>query len=143
MRIAVRIAPFVTALALVACTLIPRSPTLEPQEVTTRFFRWYIGYPGNPLADKEYRNSPYLAEGFIQEVDTIVASFDAGGYDPFLLAQDIPEQFSVGEATVADERANVLIRLYWGGNPNPSVRQVDLQQIGGEWKIVAISAVGP
>jgi len=127
------------SLFLGGCILPIKEPPLSPQEVVTKFYRWYIGYPGNPLVDKEYRTSPYLAESFVQEVDETLASFDRGGADPFLLAQDIPEQFTVDEVTVSGERAGVTINLYWGGNPIPSPRQVDLELIGGEWKITRVS----
>ncbi|MBN1976537.1 MAG: DUF3828 domain-containing protein [Anaerolineae bacterium] len=127
------------SLFLSGCVLPTREPSLSPQEVVTKFYRWYIGYPGNPLVDKEYRASPYLAESFVQEVDGTLASFDRGGGDPFLLAQDIPEQFTVDEVTVSGERAGVTINLYWGGNPTPSPRRVDLELIDGEWKITRVS----
>jgi hypothetical protein len=112
---------------------------VSPQEVVTKFYRWYIGYPGNPLVDEEYRTSPYLAESFVQEVDETLASFDRGAADPFLLAQDIPEQFTVDEATISGDQASVAVNLYWGGNPTPSPRQVDLALIDGKWKITHIS----
>ena len=127
------------ALLLSGCVLSTREPPVSPQEVVTKFYRWYIGYPGNPLVDEEYRTSPYLAESFVQEVDETLASFDRGGADPFLLAQDIPEQFTVDEATISGEQASVAVNLYWGGNPTPSPRQVDLALIDGEWKITRIS----
>jgi hypothetical protein len=127
------------SLLLSGCGPQNKEPALSPQEVVTKFYRWYIGYPGNPLVDKEYRASPYLAEPFIQEVDETLASFDRGGSDPFLLAQDIPEQFTVDEATVTGDRASVAVNLYWGGNPTPSPRQVDLELIDGEWKIARVS----
>ena len=116
-------------------------PSLSPQEVVTRFYRWYIGYPGNPLVDKEYRTSPYLAQAFIEDVDETLASFDRGGFDPFLLAQDIPEQFIVNEASVLEDRASVVIDFYWAGNPVPTPRQVDLEMIDGAWKIAGIKHI--
>jgi hypothetical protein len=74
--------------AVGGCALISREPEMSPQEVVTKFYRWYIGYPGNPLVDREYRESPYLAKSFVQEVDGVLAGdFRA---DPILLAQDIP-----------------------------------------------------
>ena len=127
------------SLLLSGCALPTKEPPLSPQEVVTKFYRWYIGYPGNPLVDEEYRTSSYLAEAFVQEVDETLASFDRGGGDPFLLAQDIPEQFTVDEATISGDRASVAINLYWGGNPTPSPRQVHLELIEGEWKITRIS----
>lgn len=133
------------SILLLVCLLLSRcaataEPPLSPQEVVTRFYRWYIGYPGNPLRDEEYRTSPYLTEAFIEDVAETLASFDRGGFDPFLLAQDIPEQFTVNEATVSEDRASVVIDFFWAGNPVPTPRQVELERIDGVWKITGITA---
>jgi len=118
----------------------PKEPPLDPTEVTHQFYRWYLGYPGNPLADKAYRASPYLAESMIQEVDETLASFEVGGADPFLLAQDIPERFTVEPASVGDDRATVLVYFYfWSGDETPAVREVTLAKRDGEWKIIGVS----
>ena len=110
---------------------------MSPQEVASKFYRWYIGYPGNPLVDREYRESPYLAESLISEVDELAEEgFMA---DPFLLAQDIPERYSVDEAEVSGDEATVVVNLYWGGNPTPTERWVDLRLIDDAWKIVDVS----
>jgi hypothetical protein len=131
----------VLIVALSGCGLMTREPAMSPQEVTTRFYRWYIGYPGNPLVDRGYRESPYLAASFIEEVDEVLeGSFRA---DPILLAQDIPERFTVGAAEVSGDRATVLVSFYWGGNPTPSRRRVTLELIDGAWKIVDVALVEP
>jgi len=127
----------VVALALGGCAWVSREPELSPQEVVTKFYRWYIGYPGNPLVDRKYRESAYLAETFIQDVDEVLAGdFRA---DPILLAQDIPERFTVEEAETSGEAATVRVHFYWSGNPTPSVRRVDLRLVDGEWKITDVS----
>ena len=119
------------------CALVSQEPELSPQEVVSKFYRWYIGYPGNPLVDREYRESPYLAESLISEVDQMAEEgFMA---DPFLLAQDIPERYSVDEAEVSEDDATVGVRLYWGGNPTPTERSVELGLIDGEWRITGVS----
>jgi len=130
---------FGIALALGGCTWASKEPEMSPQEVVTKFYRWYVGYPGNPLVDKEYRESPYLAESFIQSVDEALE----GGFpaDPILLAQDIPERFAVEEAETSEDSAKVMVSFYWGGNPTPSRRQVDLKLIDGEWKITDVSMI--
>ncbi len=130
-----------TAIALTGCGWMSPEPELTPQEVVSKFYRWYIGYPGNPLVDREYRQSPYLAESFIQDVDEIAESgFMA---DPILLAQDIPERFTVDEADVSGDSATVVVSLYWGGNPTPTDRRIDLCLIDGEWKITDVSMIEP
>ena len=128
------------AFVLSGCSLLPAgTPETSPEEIVSKFYRWYIGYPGNPLVDQEYRASPYLAESFIQKVDEILASFVGGGYDPILLAQDIPESFVVDKAVISDNEASVIVRLYWSGNPLPSDRKISLKLIDGQWKIADIS----
>jgi len=128
------------AFVLSGCSLLPaETPEVSPEEVVSRFYRWYIGYPGNPLADQEYRTSPYLAESFIQKVDETLASLAGGGYDPILLAQDIPESFAVDNAVISDNEASAIVHLHWSGNPLPSDRKIALKRIDGQWKISDIS----
>jgi hypothetical protein len=125
------------------CDLIgSQEPPLSPTEVTNQFYRWYIGYPGNPLVDKAYRASPYLAESMIEEVDETLAAFEMGGADPFLLAQDIPERFTVEGEEIDGDRATVQVNFYWwSGDEDPSVRRVTLAKRDGEWKIIDVSRV--
>lgn len=124
-------------IVLSGCGLISQEPELSPQEVVTKFYRWYLGYPGNPLVDREYRESPYLAESYIEKVEEALE----GGFmaDPILLAQDIPERFTVDETEMGSDEAMVTVSFYWGGNPTPSRRDVELRLIGGEWKITGVS----
>jgi hypothetical protein len=126
-------------LALGGCAGVSGAPELSPEEVVIKFYRWYIGYPGNPLVDREYRESPYLADSFIRAVDeTVEGGFRA---DPILLAQDIPESFTVGQAEIAEGQATVVVSFYWGGNPTPSQRRCDLLLIDGAWRIADVSMI--
>lgn len=129
----------ITVLVSAGCAWLSTEPELSPQEVVTKFYRWYIGYPGNPLVDREYRVSPYLAESYIQQVDQVLE----GGFraDPILLAQDIPESFTVGDAEISRDQATVVVSFYWGGNPNPAERRVELELVEGEWRITDVSMV--
>jgi hypothetical protein len=127
--------------ALTGCGLVSREPEMSPQEVVTKFYRWYIGYPGNPLVDREYRESPYLADVFIREVDEALDS--QVWADPILLAQDIPERFSVDEAEISGDEATVVVSFYWGGNPTPTERRVDLEIVDGVWRISDVSMIEP
>lgn len=127
-------------LALLSPACAPAAtPELGAAQVTAAFYRWYIGYPGNAVADDAYRASPYLAEEMVAAVDALRAAETRGAADPFLLAQDIPERFEVGEAAVAGETATVPLRLYWAGNPTPTVRVVQLELLDGEWRIVGVT----
>jgi hypothetical protein len=79
--------------------IVERSAKLEA--VVQEFYTWYLESIGdraagtfqNPLTDQVYQNSEYLTPSFIERVDEILADFgERGGYDPFLCAQDIPQE---------------------------------------------------
>jgi hypothetical protein len=94
---------------------------LAPKEVVTGFYEWYLGGAGagemrqNPLADRAYRASEFLSETFVAEVDALLDSSERGGYDPFLLAQDVPASETVGEAVVLAETALVPVETSFEG----------------------------
>ena len=116
-----------------------------PDQVVTDFYDWYLGYirgeadRRNPLVDGAYRTSGYLTGRFVNEIEQTLASFDKGGFDPILMAQDVPERVEVGEVTVTGDEAHVEVQMYWGNNPTPSERTVTLVRVDGEWKIDGIS----
>jgi hypothetical protein len=109
----------------------------------TEFYRWYVGYPGNPLVDRAYRTSPHLAPGFVEEIDEMLGSMQLGGGDPLLLAQDVPRDFSVEEVEVAGDEATALIYLYWSEDGPPAERRVDLAVVDGRWRITGVRLVEP
>jgi hypothetical protein len=103
------------------------------------FYDWYLGYPGNVTADRAYCSSEHLAASFVDEVDELLASFDQGGYDFFLCAQDIP-----GDLIVDDEVSRLgnaaTIAVYQVFNPGTEYEAVgelavELEMVDGAWKI--------
>jgi hypothetical protein len=112
-----------------------------PGETVESFYRWYIDYPGNVLVDGAYRSSEYLTEELVQQVDEIIASFDKGGYDPFLCAQDVPGNLAFDQAVVSGEDASVVVHEIWNpGTPYETRTEVTvaLQMVDGKWKIADI-----
>jgi hypothetical protein len=85
----------------------------------------------NPLSEGSYRSSPYLTAGLVQKVEAIVISFDRGGADPFLCAQDVPESYTLQDVVVSDDIARVVVRTSFPGHGFT----VTLQQVDGGWKI--------
>ncbi|MGC9468903.1 MAG: hypothetical protein ACP5HS_09965 [Anaerolineae bacterium] len=81
----------------------------NPGEAVLAFYDWYLSYPGNVVADKAYRESPMVVAALAGEVDVLVASFDRGGYDPFLCAQNLPGEINVGTVTVSGDSAVVSV----------------------------------
>ena len=102
-----------------------------PEEVVESFYTWYVDYPGNPMVEGAYRSSEYLDEAFVQKVDGIIASFDRGGYDPFLCAQDIPASFTVEDAVVSGDEARVVVRTSFEGHSFTVV----LRPVNEQWEI--------
>jgi len=119
---------------------------LAPEMTVRSFYDRYLAYIGkdsgamrNPLADGFYRQCPELSGAFVALVDETIASFDKGGFDPILLAQDVPVEIAVGEAELAGDEAVVTVEMVWGGNPEPSERLVTLNRSDGGWEIVDIA----
>jgi hypothetical protein len=132
-------------MALVAafggCGPASRAAALKPERVVENFYDWYLDYPGNAIVDGAYRSSEYLAEVYVQKADDIIASFDKGGYDPFLCAQDVPGDLTVDQATVSGNTTTVTVHEIW--NPitqyeNSTSFTVTLVKTEGQWKITDI-----
>jgi len=121
-------------------TEVSVEPTGEPEQVAQTFYTWYLDYfgdPGsgdnhNPLSEKAYQGSPYLTSSFIGHVDEIVAGFqNQAAYDPFLCAQDIPQEVTPTGTFRHGERASVVMRTSF---PDHFIT-LDLQTVENEWKI--------
>lgn len=118
----------------------PASPT----EVVEAFFAWYLDYIGqgevrrNPLVDGAYRQSEFLSPAFVEKVDETLAGMEGGGYDPILMAQDIPTAIEVVDSSEQGDDATVMVERTFAGNPEAYPLQVELQRQGGAWLITAI-----
>ncbi len=119
----------------------PAQPVAEaPEAVVEAFYAWYLDYSetGNPMVDEAYKSSEHLTEAFVQEVDELLASFEGGGYDPFLCAQDIPDGFDISIVQVVDGETSVILHQVWNaGTEHAFTRDltIELQELDGAWKI--------
>jgi hypothetical protein len=114
------------------------SASAPPEEVVTDFYRWLLGYPGNPLVDRAYRASDRLAPFFVADVDRLLDGPSKGGFDPFLLAHNIPESIEVGDAQIVGNLAKVPTLQRYAGDPVMRLVEVELMAIDGAWKIVGV-----
>lgn len=122
---------------------VPEPEALAPEDVTQSFYDWYLDQIGpldsdtrrNLLVEGTFKESPYLTERFVGEVEETLASFDRGGYDPILLAQDIPVEFEVQSPTITGDEATAIVLRFWGGNPEPTPMTVHLVRRDGQWLI--------
>ena len=91
----------------------------SPEGLAYSFYTWYLGYLfkdtkgdfNNPLVDRAYHTSGFLSSNLINQVDELIASNDQGGFDPFLLAQDIPGDFSVDPGV---NQGTAVVHLQFG-----------------------------
>jgi len=93
----------------------------SPEGLAKAFYTWYLAYFGdraagemnNPLVDGAYRESGFLTDAFVQRADEELDAQTLGGGDPFLLAQDIPQAFSVDPGRETD---TAIVHLQFGSN---------------------------
>jgi uncharacterized protein YceK len=134
----------VLAVTLSGCApvrALTKGKTAPPEQVVSDFYDWYLSYPGSAIGEGAHRSSEYLTEELVEKVDTLVASFDQGGYDPLLCAQDIPGDLIVDEAVVSGDEASVVVHQIWNvGTEHEFEREVvvELQTVGGVWSIADI-----
>ncbi|MFW6069599.1 MAG: DUF3828 domain-containing protein [bacterium] len=135
---------------------IQRGSPLTPEGVVQLFYNWYFGQgdgdhavgsvsyvlaaEGNPLADRTYRQSPYLAPSFIADIDALLAEMedsppDSARYDPFLHAVNHPRGFFVvtQQTTREGDTAVVPVQLSYGQQQVTIEVQVTRQD--GRWLI--------
>ena len=147
------VVPAVLCIVLAGCSaaymapkVVASGPVSGPMDVVEDFYSSYTSFPGHPMVDGAYRSDERLTPEFIQKVDGIIDSFDKGGYDPFLCAQDIPGEFAFDDAVVSGEEATVLVREIW--NPGTEYEfvhdvTVALRRVDGQWKINDVICPGP
>jgi hypothetical protein len=112
---------------------------MTPEQIVAEFYDWYFSYMGdpacgemrNPVADGAYRDSKHLSPQLVERVDGIVASFDRGGYDPFLCAQDRPQHITVEPAYISGQHASVVVDTSFEGH----LFTVELESVDGQWRI--------
>lgn len=119
------------------------APVGLPAEESVRLFYWsYLQqlqkHPGEtyvaPLLDGLYRQSPYLSDDFIAQIDDLVARQIA--FDPFLCAQDRPKNFTLGAVTLSEEVASVRVQSGLG-----NAFDVIVVDQGDAWRITDVICI--
>ena len=64
------------------------TPAPAAVDVVSDFYYWYLGYPGNVLAEGGYHDHEALTADFVARLDDFVSQ--RMFYDPILCAQDLP-----------------------------------------------------
>jgi hypothetical protein len=143
----------VSALLLAGCSAgagqAAEKSAAEAASTVEQFYRWYLGYPGNPFAERAYGDSPLLSEAFKAELDAAMDAMRAagpGGADLILCAQDIPGEMRYGAAAVEGDSATATVTQVW--NPATEFEMlrdltVTLERAGDQWLIDGISCPSP
>ena len=107
-----------------------------PEKTVREFYKEWTDYQGNPMVAQVHRGSIYTSKEFADKVDAIRDSFEFGGYDPVLCAQDIPERIDFINTVENEGTATVTIKEVFGGNEK--IIEVQLAKTGEDWKITDI-----
>ncbi len=110
-------------------------PTASPEQTVKSFYDDWIKYQGagNPISDRIYQESQVVTDELVKKLDSIIYSFEFGGYDPVICAQDIPQSFKVELKSKNNDLAILQIEQDFYGSIN--FISVETIKIGKEWKI--------
>lgn len=145
---------------------LQRGSPLTADGAVQLFFNWYFGYDasdgefgsvsyslapsGNPLTDRAYRSSPYLASEFIARVDALLAESadrapetDAPVHDPFLLATNHPSGFFVMTHEMRNDGAARLVPVHLNYGSMQTTVDVVAREVDGRWRIVDVQGELP
>ena len=134
------------AAALGACSSIvpnpasagaPELPQLPAEQVVQEFYDWYITYPGHPIVSGAYAEHTHVGEELVKTVEK--DREDGLMADPILCAQDVPSSITAGPAVIEGSTARVHVTTSWEGHS----LNVELQPVGGEWKISKVICGAP
>ncbi|MBN1122413.1 MAG: DUF3828 domain-containing protein [Anaerolineae bacterium] len=118
-------------------------PDLTPEQTLEEFYDFYLNFPGNLMVDNRYRDHPFMQQHltpeFVTAVDDLIASFEFGGYDPFICAQALPNTIDVGPADTAGDRAMLPVETDFEGHRFT----VEMIHSDGLWRIDAIICQAP
>jgi hypothetical protein len=108
--------------------------TDPPGQVVLNFYEDWVEYDGNPIVDRIYNESELVTDNFKTETDNIIDSFDKGGYDPVLCAQDVPSGVEVSNVSIDGSNAMITLKEYFGGSDR--IIEVAMEKDGFKgWKI--------
>jgi hypothetical protein len=133
-----RIAAGILGLAMMSCVVRAESGASDPAEVTKAAYQVdlkHFGFDAETLrADKPYL-TPDLYAKLLKKANQPVAKGDAPDIEGDVLfdAQDVPDKYEVGSATIHDTKADVPVYLRYGNEKRHFT--VRLVQINGAWKI--------
>jgi hypothetical protein len=114
-----------------------RQRPLEAGETVEAFYAIYLDRAAreNPLVTGSYAHMPFLSAEFVAEVSETLANMQGSGYDPILLAQDVPMWVKVEHQHFEGNRATVTVATSFEGHR----LDVELVQRNGAWEIIEVA----
>jgi hypothetical protein len=113
----------------------------SPAGVAKAFYTWALDYMTssgemrNPWVDGAHHQSPFLSQGFIQELDNLYNSGEMIPADPVFMAQDLPRTFTTAPCPEPD---CALVNMQFG---DTIVNQLRVEMVAeeGSLRIASIS----
>ena len=115
------------------CIKTIQKQPLTPEEVVTGFFNWYLK-EGSAFKIKDRTD---VTQDYKQRIAKTIESQVM--VDPVIFAQDKPEGFEIGQATIQDKNAFLEIRTIWQCGALGHLLKVDLILEDNQWKIDKIT----
>lgn len=106
----------------------------DSRDVVVDFYTWYLGFEGNAFVEGVYQDHPAVSPTFVQAVVERLESFEKGGYDPFLCAQDRPDEVAALGVTVSGDVAVVTVVTDFVDHEFA----VELEAEGQSWRITNV-----
>ncbi len=109
----------------------------QVKSVVSSFYESWVNYPGNPIVARAYEESDLVSEEFKTKTNELISSFDRGGYDPVMCAQDIPQNYFIKQVEVDGGSALALVEADFSGSKN--YIEVKLSKKEDAWLITEIN----
>lgn len=111
--------------------------TDKPEKTVEEFYKWYMGYSGNPLTDGAYKSHKSMTNDLIEKIEKDVSK--KNGYDPFLCSKNKATGLSIGTPQTAGNFSSVIVSI---SSANMiTLPKVNLQLLNNVWKMVNIACL--
>lgn len=123
------------------CTTPSSEVNNDPIRTVEEFYYWYLGYPGNVMAEGAYHDHNAISENFVQWLDNFVSQ--RMRYDPILCAQSVPDDYHV---LPGNGDRQVIVETIWNAGTDfeqIQTMQIDLVRSYDTWQIEAIICPSP
>lgn len=115
-------------------TTVSKTPIVEPSVIVSDFLTLYLLFKSTVGQDTS--DSAFVAQSTAltdEYKNSIINPSGMVYFSPVILAQNIPSNFEIGDATTTNTNSNVPVTLNFGDTPHNIVYSLIL--VNNEWKI--------